>query len=46
MVGKDVPHFFFKATLEKLVKDWTRGSYIVMKSTPRVPVGTPLLAIG
>ena len=34
------------ATLEKLMKDWPGGSYLVLKSTPRFPVESPLLAIG
>ena len=33
-------------TLEKPMKDWTGGSYLVMKSTPRFPYGRPLLYIG
>ena len=33
-------------TLEKLVKNFPVGSYLVMKSTPRVPGVIPLLAIG
>ena len=37
---------FCLATLEKLMKDWPIGSYLVMKSTPRVTGGKPLLAIG
>ena len=36
---------FCLATLEKLMKDWPGGSYLVMKSTPIVPCGRPLLAI-
>ena len=32
--------------LEKLMKDWTGGSYLVMKSTPRFPGGRPLLDVG
>ena len=28
------------------MKDWPEGSYLVMKSTPIVPGGRPLLAIG
>ena len=34
------------AMLEKLMKDWPGGSYLVMKSTPRVPGEGPLLVIG
>ena len=37
---------FCLATLEKLMKYWPEGSYLVMKSNPRVPGGRPLLAIG
>ena len=37
---------FFLATLEKLTKDWTGGSYLIMKITTRVPGDRPLLAIG
>ena len=33
-------------TSEKLIKDWTGGSYIFMKSTPIFPDEIPLLAIG
>ena len=33
------------ATLEKLVKYWTGGSYLFMKSTSRYPGGIPLMAI-
>ena len=36
---------FVLAILEKLVKDWPVGSYLVMKSTPRFPGGRPILAI-
>ena len=35
----------FLATLEKLTKDWPGGSYLVIKSTLRVPGGRPLMAI-
>ena len=28
---------FCLTTLEKLIKDWPGGSYLVMKSTPRFP---------
>ena len=38
--------FFCLATLENLMKDWLGGSYLVMKSTPIVPVGIPHLDIG
>ena len=37
---------FCLATLENLMKYWPGGSYLVMKSTPRVPGGIPLVAIG
>ena len=37
---------FCLATLEKLMKDFPGGSYLVMKSTPRVPGGIPLISIG
>ena len=33
-------------TLEKLMEDFPGGSYLVMKSTPRVTGDRPLLAIG
>ena len=36
---------FCLATLEKLMKDWPGGSYIVMKSTQIVPSERPLLVI-
>ena len=37
---------FCLATLEKLMKYWPGGSYIVMKSTRRFPGERALLAIG
>ena len=37
---------FCLATLEKLMKDFLGGSYLIMKSTPRVPGEITLLAIG
>ena len=37
---------FYLAMLEKLIKDWPGGSYLVMKSTPRFIGERPLLAIG
>ena len=37
---------FYLSTLEKLMKYWPGGSYIVMKNTPRVPGGRPFLDIG
>ena len=36
---------FCLATLEKLMKDWPGGSYLVMNTTPSVPGGRSLLAI-
>ena len=37
---------FILTTLEKLMKYWPGGSYLVLKSTPRFPGELPLLAIG
>ena len=37
---------FFLATLEKLMKDWPGGSYLILKSTPRFLDERLLLAIG
>ena len=37
---------FCLATLEKLMEYWPGGSYLVMKITPIVPGGRPLIAIG
>ena len=37
---------FCLATLEKSINDCPGGSYLVMKSTARVPGGRPPLAIG
>ena len=37
---------FFLATIEIMMKYWPGGSYLVMKSTPRVYGGIPLMAIG
>ena len=37
---------FFLATLEKLMKYCSGGSYLVMNSTPRVTGDIPLMAIG
>ena len=34
------------ATLEKLMKYWPGGSYLVMKSNQRVPGGRPIMDIG
>ena len=36
---------FCLSTLEKLMKIWPRGSYIVMKITTIVPGGRPLMSI-
>ena len=36
---------FCLATLEKLMKDWTGGSYIVLKSTPIFTGERPFLAM-
>ena len=38
--------YFCLATLEKLMKYWPRGLYLVIKSTIRVPGGRKLVAIG
>ena len=43
---KTIHKVFFKDTLEKLMRDWPGGSYLVMKSTPIYPGERPLLAIG
>ena len=37
---------FCKETIEKLTKNWPRGSYLVLRSKPMVPGGRPLIAIG
>ena len=37
---------FCLATLKNLMKDWPGGSHIVMKITPRVPCGRPIMSIG
>ena len=37
---------FYLDTLENLIKYWPGGSYIVIKSTPRIPGRIPLLDIG
>ena len=37
---------FCLATLEKSMKDWPGGSYLVLESTPRFPGERPLPAIG
>ena len=36
---------FFLATLEKLMKYWPGGLYLVMMSTPIIPGGRTLIAI-
>ena len=43
---KKIHKGFCLSTLEKLMKDCPEGSYLVMKSTPRVPGEIPLLYIG
>ena len=43
---KTIHKGFCLATLEKLMENWTGGSYIFMTSNPRVPVGRPIMAIG
>ena len=35
-----------KETIEKLTKDWSGGSYLVLRIKPMVPGGRPLIAIG
>ena len=37
---------FFISTLEKLTKYWPGGSYLGMKSNPRVPGGKTIMNIG
>ena len=37
---------FCLATLEMLMIDWPGGSYIVMKSNPRVTGGRPIIEMG
>ena len=37
---------FCLATLERLIKEWPGGSYLVMKINPRVPGDIPLMNIG
>ena len=44
--AKTIHKVFCFATLEKLMKDWPGGSYLFLKSTPRFPGESPLLAIG
>ena len=43
---KTIRKGFCLNTLEKSMKYWTGGSYLVMKSNPRFPGGRPLLSIG
>ena len=43
---KTIHKGFFLATLEKLMKDWPGLSYLVIKNTPRVTGGRPLMNIG
>ena len=44
--GEDKPQGFFLATLEKLMKDFPGGSYLVMNINPIFTGGRPILAIG
>ena len=44
--AKTIHKSFCPVTLEKLMKDWPGGSYLLMKSNIRVPGGRPLLDIG
>ena len=44
--AKTSQRFFCLATLEKLMKNWPGGSYLVLKSAPRFPGEITLLAIG
>ena len=37
---------FYKETIEKLTKDWSGGSYLMLRSKPMVPRGRPLISIG
>ena len=43
---KTIHKVFFLETLEKLIKYWPGGSYLVLKSTSRVPSDIPLMTIG
>ena len=43
--AKTIHKGFCLATLEKLIRDCTGGSYLVMNITTRVPVGIPLLGM-
>ena len=42
---KTSQNVFCLDTLEKFIKDWPRGSYLVMNSTPRVTGSKPLMTI-
>ena len=42
---EDNPQGFYLDTLEKLMKDWLGGLYLVMKITPIATGGITLLAI-
>ena len=42
---KMIHKVIFLATLEKLMKDWLGGWYHVLKSTPIVLGGKPIMAI-
>ena len=44
--AKTIHKGFCSATLEKFMRDWTGGSYLVMKSTPIFTGERPLLDIG
>ena len=37
---------FYKDTIYNLTKDWTGGSYLMLRSKPMVPRGRPLITIG
>ena len=43
---KTIHKGFCLAKLEKLIKDWPGGSYLILKSTPRFPGESSLLSIG
>ena len=44
--GKDAPQGFLSSYIIKVEKILARGSYLFMKSTPRVPSSIPLIDIG
>ena len=44
-LSKTIHKGFCLAILEKLMKDWPGGSYLFMKSNPRVTVDIPLIDI-